>query len=84
MSSRSAFEDSVLDALRVLEAAIAAARPPTPNPALLPALARLDELTSSMPTPTSASLRHYLNKRSYQKARILLEGGDPEAGACPR
>ena len=55
-----------------------------PNPALRPALARLDELTASMPPLTSASLRHYLNKRSYQKARILLEGGDPEAGVCPR
>ena len=27
-------------------------------------------------------LRHYLGKRSYEKAWILLEGGDPEKGIC--
>ncbi|NDV62989.1 hypothetical protein G0Q06_11045 [Puniceicoccales bacterium CK1056] len=27
-------------------------------------------------------LSHYLAKRSYQKAWILLEGGDPEKGIC--
>lgn len=27
-------------------------------------------------------LSHYLAKRSYQKAWILLNGGDPEKGVC--
>lgn len=27
-------------------------------------------------------LAHYLAKRSYQKAWVLLEGGDPEKGVC--
>ena len=29
-------------------------------------------------------LGHYLAKRSYQKAWIFLEGGDPEKGTCGR
>lgn len=27
-------------------------------------------------------LSHYLAKRSYEKAWILLKGGDPEKGVC--
>lgn len=42
------------------------------------AIACLDELRPSV----SGHLAHYLAKRSYQKAWILLEGGDPEKGAC--
>ena len=80
----SAFEDSVLKALHALEAAIAAGRPPSPNPALRIVLAQLDQLTTELPPTTRTGLGHYLQKRSYQKAKILLEGGDPEAGACPR
>ena len=79
----SAFESSILDGLHALEAAITAGRPPAPNLALRSALARLDELTAAMPPTTKADLRHYLQKRSYQKARILLEGGDPEASSLP-
>ncbi len=79
----SSFETSILDGLHALEAAITAGRPPAPNPALRSVLARLDELTAAMPQKTTADLRHYLQKRSYQKARILLEGGDPEASSLP-
>lgn len=42
------------------------------------ALGRLDQLKDS----ASGHLAHYLGKRSYQKAWILLEGGDPEKGIC--
>ncbi len=79
----SAFETSVLKTLHALEAAIAAGRPPSPNPTLRTVLSQLDQLTTELPPTIRADLRHYLQKRSYQKARILLEGGDPEAGACP-
>ena len=42
------------------------------------AIAGLDQLKGS----ATGHLAHYLSKRSYQKAWILIEGGDPEAGNC--
>ena len=44
------------------------------------AIRRLDELKAAV----GGHLSHYLGKRSYQKAWILLEGGDPEKGGCGR
>lgn len=38
----------------------------------------LDELKGS----ATGHLAHYLAKRSYGKAWILLDGGDPEKGVC--
>jgi len=84
MSSTSVFQSSVLTVLRELELAVAAVKPPAPNPGLRMALARLEDLTATLPADVPPDLRHYLLKRSYQKARVWLEGGDPEAGACPR
>jgi hypothetical protein len=43
--------------------------------------ASLKEL-DGLATETTGHLRHYLAKRSYQKAWILLQGGDPEKGVC--
>lgn len=45
---------------------------------LAPAIRRLDELRGT----AQGHLAHYLAKRSYQKAWILLEGDDPEKGTC--
>lgn len=45
---------------------------------LAAAIRALDDLKSS----ARGHLGHYLAKRSYQKAWILLEGGDPEKGVC--
>lgn len=42
------------------------------------AIAGLDALKQE----ASGHLAHYLAKRSYQKAWIQLEGGDPERGVC--
>jgi hypothetical protein len=42
------------------------------------ALVALDGMKSSV----KGHLAHYLAKRSYEKAWILLEGGDPEKGVC--
>ncbi|MGC9451555.1 MAG: hypothetical protein ACP5I4_08920 [Oceanipulchritudo sp.] len=42
------------------------------------AIRHLDLLRESV----RGHLGHYLGKRSYQKAWILLEGGDPEKGTC--
>jgi hypothetical protein len=42
------------------------------------AIRMLDTLKES----AKGHLAHYLTKRSYQKAWMLLEGGDPEKGTC--
>lgn len=51
---------------------------------VLPVLRELDELCRALPADAPADLRHYLQRRSYEKARLFLEGQDPEAGPCPR
>jgi hypothetical protein len=55
-----------------------------PKPSLLPLFARIDELASRLPRDTAPDLLHYLRKRSYEKARLWLEGRDAEnhAGNC--
>lgn len=44
------------------------------------AIRRLDALRRS----AQGHLGHYLQKRSYQKAWLLLDGENPEKGACGR
>lgn len=68
----------VLDALRRLDAAAAS------RANVLPLLQELDALARALPADAPADLKHYLQRRSYEKARLFLEGHDPEAGPCPR
>ena len=55
-----------------------------PKPSLLPIFSRLDELTRQLPSNSDPSLLHYLHKKSYEKARLFLQGRDAEnqAGNC--
>ena len=77
-------EKSILRALLDLEGAVAALKTASPKPDLLPHFARLDELTRQLPTQTAPTLLHYLHKKSYEKARLFLQGRDAEnqAGNC--
>lgn len=83
MSERTPFEESVREALQALEAAVAAGRPPAPNPALRPALARVEALTRALPPDVDPQLRHYLQRGSLQKAARWLEGEREDASAPP-
>jgi hypothetical protein len=51
---------------------------------LLPIFARLDQLTAQLPPETDPTLLHYLRKKSYEKARLFLQGRDSEnkMGSC--
>ncbi len=71
-------ERNILDALLELERAVASMAQATSKPHLLPLFARLDELTRALPPATDSTLLHYLHKKSYQKARLYLEGCDAE------
>ena len=77
-------ERNILTALVGLEQAVQSMPAANPKPDLIPHFARLDELTRQLPRDADPSLMHYLQKRSYQKARLFLEGRDPEnqAGNC--
>ena len=77
-------EESILDALLELERTIESMPQTTPKPSLLPLFSRLDELTRGLPLTTDPLLLHYLHKKSYQKARLFLQGRDAEnaAGNC--
>ena len=79
-----ATEQQLLNTLIELEATIARMATANPKPSLLPLFTRLDELTRQLPSSTDPSLLHYLHKKSYEKARLHLQGRDTEnqAGNC--
>ena len=71
-------ERAILHALVELDAAVKSMPTANPKPNLLPMFSRLDELTRQLPRNASPDLLHYLHKKSYEKARLLLEGRDAE------
>jgi len=77
-------EKNILQALLDLEAAVAALSTASPKPSLVAHFNRLDELTRQLPPQTDPGLLHYLHKKSYEKARLWLQGRDAEnrAGNC--
>ena len=79
-------EKDILNALLDLDSAVRSLRTANPNPDLQPLFQRLDRLTESLPRGSDPNLLHYLNKKSYEKARLLLEGRDAEnaRGGCHR
>jgi hypothetical protein len=83
-SSLESFEQDVLTALVELDRAVKSMATANPKPNLLPLFGRLDELTARLPRQADARLAHYLHKKSYEKARLFLEGREAEnqAGNC--
>ena len=77
-------EQSLLDTLLELENAIEAMPRATPKPNLLPLFSRIDDLARSLPVTSEPLLLHYLHKKSYQKARLFLQGreGENARGNC--
>ena len=71
-------EQSILQALLELERAVASMPTANSKPNLLPMFSRIDELTRQLPRESDPSLMHYLNKKSYEKARLLLQGREAE------
>ena len=79
-----ATEKNLLAALVELERAGNSLRTANPKPDLPALFARIDELTRQLPRDTDPALLHYLQKKSYEKARLFLQGRDAEnqAGNC--
>ena len=77
-------EINLLAALNQLAETVKLMPTADPKPNLLPLFSRLDELTQQLPGDTDPTLLHYLHKKSYEKARLFLQGRDLEnqAGNC--
>ena len=75
-------EKDLLNSLVELDVAVKAM--PNPRLNLLKLFARIDELAQQLPRDADPTLLHYLRKKSYQKARLFLQGRDAEnvAGNC--
>ena len=81
-----AIEQDLLLTLNELDTAVKAMATATPKPNLLPLFSRIDTLARQLPMGVDPSLLHYLHKKSYEKARLWLQGRDAEiaAGNCDR
>ena len=79
-----ASEQDILQALMELDKAVQSMPTADPKPNLMPLFARIDELTRLLPTETDPTLLHYLQRKSYEKARLWLEGREAEnqTGSC--
>ena len=77
-------ENAILQNLLELENAVQTMPTANPKPDLMPIFARLDELTAKLPRSTEPDLLHYMHKRSYEKARMFLQGRNSEnaSGHC--
>jgi len=77
-------EKNLLEVLIELDSAVKTMPSANPKPNLLPLFSRIDELTRQLPRDTDPALLHYLHKKSYEKARLYLQGYDAEnqAGNC--
>ena len=75
-------EKDLLKTLVELDVAVKAM--PNPKLNLLKLFSRIDELAKQLPCDTDPTLLHYLRKKSYQKARLFLQGRNAEnaAGNC--
>jgi len=71
-------ESAILQGLLELERAVASMPSASPKPNLLPLFTRLDDLTRQLPRDADPSLLHYLHKKSYEKARLFLQGREAE------
>jgi hypothetical protein len=71
-------EKNLLNALVELDNAVKVMPTANPKPSLLPLFAHIDELTKQLPRTADAALLHYLHKKSYEKARLFLQGRDAE------
>lgn len=81
-----AIERDILTALNDLDATVKTMATANPKPNLLPLLQRVEELAEQLPRGTAPDLLHYMQKKSYEKARLWLEGNYAEIqkGNCKR
>jgi hypothetical protein len=79
-------EVSILTTLVDLDEKVRSMATANPKPNLLSIFTKLDQLAAQLPPGTDPDLIHYLARKSYEKARFLLEGRKAEnkKGSCGR
>jgi hypothetical protein len=79
-------EHDILDRLIELEATVKAMPTANPKPNLLPLFHQIEALADQLPRGTAPDLLHYMQRKSYEKARQWLEGRYAEIrkGGCLR
>lgn len=77
-SAMTGIEQNILAALVELDTAVKAMKCAVPKTDLATIFTRIDELTRQLPRESDPNLLHYLHKKSYQKARLFLEGREAE------
>jgi len=77
-----ATEQAILETLVELETKARSAATANPKPNVLPLVIRLDELATQLSAGGDPELRHFLQRRSYEKTRLHLEGKAAERGNC--
>jgi len=84
--SMTAIERNILEALIELEATVKTMPTANPKPNLLPLFQRIETLADELPRSTAPDLLHYMQKKSYEKARQWLEGhyAEIQKGGCRR
>ena len=77
-------EHSILQTLVELDQSVKRIATANPKPNLQLLFSRIDQLARELPQGTDPTLLHYLHKKSYEKARLYLEGRDSEnvEGTC--
>ncbi len=77
-------ERTLLAALLDLDQAVRTLSTAQPKPDLQVLFTKIDDLARQLPRSTDPTLLHYLYKKSYEKARLYLQGRDAEnaVGAC--
>jgi hypothetical protein len=75
-------EQAIFDTLSELETAAKDMATAKIKRDLLPLFARLDELCAQIPPDGDGELRHFLQRRSYDKARLRLKGLTISRGTC--
>jgi hypothetical protein len=81
-----AIERDLLKALQDLDATVKTMATTNPKHNLLPLFQHIESLAEQLPRSTSPDLLHYLQKKSYEKARYWLAGNYAEiqTGGCTR
>jgi hypothetical protein len=71
-------ENDILASLLELQRSADTIRTAEKKPDLLGIFSRLDQLAAKLPKGSNPQLLHYLQNKSYAKARLLLEGRDAQ------
>jgi len=81
-----ALEKQILDRLIELDETVRAMPTANPKPNLLPLFQQIEDLADQLPRSTAPDLLHYMQRKSYEKARQWLEGrfAEIQKGGCKR